>query len=124
MANAFENNVGAVTAREYAHACDARFGCCELSEIDRVVGSELLGEFQAMRGAADNRDARRAGGFSNGEGCDANRSGTLHNHSVLPIDASAFDAVDGGDERATSANDAFGGKFVGNFEDVCGGPEV
>ena len=124
MADAFENDIGAVAAREFADARDASFGRGGLGEIDDFVSAELLGHFETMRGPADDDHAGSAGGFGDGERGDADGTGALDHDGVLPIDAGAFDAVNGGDERATGADDAFGGKIVGDFENIGAGAEV
>src|SRR5687767_4268651 len=50
MTDAFENDVSAVTAGEFANMLDAGFGRGHLGEIDGFVGAKLSGHFETGRG--------------------------------------------------------------------------
>lgn len=124
VADAFEDNVGAVAAREVAHGGDAGFGGVHLVDVDNVIGAEAFGDFETRGGCAEQNDFGGAGTFSDSEGGESDGTCALDDDDVPPVDAGAFHAMDGGDERATCTDDGFGGEVGVDFENVRPGAKV
>jgi hypothetical protein len=105
-----------MAASEFAHGIDAFRWSFDFGDIDGVVGSEAARHFKTVCGAADHDGLRGAGAFGNGERRDTDGTCALNDDGVAPLDASAFDAVNGGDERAAGADDRLGGEVIGSLK--------
>lgn len=123
VADAFEDDIGAVFADKGADSGEAGGGGGVFSEIDHAVGAEFAGHAEAVGGAADDDDARGATFAGDGEGGEADGSGTLDNDGVAHFDADALDALEGGVEGAAGADDGFKRDFVREAEDGGAGAE-
>src|SRR5574341_211850 len=55
---------------------------------------------------------------------DAHRPGTLHHHSVLPANASAFNAMNSSNQGAARPDHCFGRQVIGDVEDIRAGSQV
>src|SRR6185503_4985151 len=93
-------------------------------DVDDMVGPETFGQFQPWPGCAEDNDLRCAGALGHREGRDADRAGALNDHDVTPGNAGAFDAVDGGVQRAARANDRLRGQVLRQLENGGARPQV
>lgn len=123
VADAFEDDIGAVFADKGADSGEAGAGGGVFGEIDHAVGAEFAGHAEAVGGAADDDDAGGAAFARDGEGGEADGAGTLDDDGVAHFDADAFDALEGGVEGAASADDGFKRDFVREAEDGGAGAE-
>lgn len=118
VADAFEDNIGAIATGKVANGGDAGFGRFHLVDVDDEIGAETPGDIETRGRGTEQNDFRGARTFGDRECREADRTGTLDDDDVLPINAGSLHAVDGGNESATGADDRFGRKAGGDFENV------
>ena len=92
--------------------------------VNRHIGAELLRELQPVRRTAGDDDLQRAGLLCNGERRDADRSGTLDDDHIAPLQGTPLDSVDGGRQRASGADDSFGRERIRDTKDRRSGAKV